>query len=965
MTKRILAIVMAMVMCLSVLAVEVFASNITAMNDVKATYSGTSITVSWGAVSGATKYDVEVLKSGTRVNSSTVTGTSTTLSVYNAGTFDINVYAKDSNGKAVGTGSTTCTIPQQSTQSGITVSSTSSGVKVSWNATEGVSSYYVAYTYYDANNRSQSSYTTTSSTSVDLNVAYDKLSSVSVRVGNSSGFTVGSWSNTGYNPNPGGNYGNASVTSYSSSSTLVSWGAVSGAYTYFISYGYDNGRTGTTTSYSSSVVLPVALSRLNGLSVYIGSTASGTPIATWTAGSGTGTGTNYGSVYLNNGVLSWNSNYNETYTVTFIVSNVAQTQNVVSGTTAKSYNVQSILEYYKGYTVVFSVTGSTSGSLGSASGSYYGGSNGSYGSVWVSGTTVSWQSSTNANYYITVKTANGYTLLNRRSVYGNSVDLSRISEVYSYLNNNLTIEVYNYYGTYVGSATYYAYGGVGSGTTVNSGFKVEVNGSDAVVSWNNISGVSEYTVSYTLNGRQYSMRTAQTLVTLSYTGGLTVTIKYGNVTIGTANVSSSGVVSYTGTLNNTNTPTGNYVNGMNCTLSVDANSSVLTWSPQSNAVRYEIHYKNDLNGTVRAFTSYTTTANVPLGYNTSNSFTCEIVAYSASGLIGSGPFAKVSYTGSTGVVGGSSNTSTIKNLTLTEKTTNSTTVSWNALNGATRYYVLSNNGVSYDEQYPTASVTSCVIPYGKRTAFEVYVYAYTDNSLSNRKLVGYAAHAANDSYTTTTTTKPADNEPTLSAYVTNFKGVATDKKVVLSWNAASGNPTYDVYWKRSTSSEWKLAKSTTKRALTISGLNTGVSYDFKVVANGKDSGIVTITTPKTGSTTVTAKDPSGAGTVTATVPEILSVQSKNGTLEVSWCKVKNATTYKVYIADQNSSNPSRYTAVPSTTYWPGVKIDLSGTSAKITGMKAGTYKIRIKASTDNGKTWTNLADCDYRTVTVS
>lgn len=955
MTKRILAIVLAMVMCLSVLSVEIFASNITAMNDVKATYSGTSITVSWGTVSGAAKYDVEILKNGTRVNSSTVTGTSTTLNVYNAGSFDINVYAKDSNGKAVGTGSTTCTIPQQSTQSGITVSSTANGVSVSWSAVAGVSSYYVGYTYYDASNKSQSTYTTTDKTSVELNVAYDKLSSVSVRVGNSSGYSVGSW-NKSYNP--GGSTGNVTY-----SNGYLRWtNSYNTYYTVSITINGSNAgsyNAGYTNSYNVASIINQYANSTIVFTVYASSYGS---IGSYTYYPQQ---QSYGGLYVYGTVVSWQAVGTQDYTVTASTNGrILLNQNVGRATSIDLSNYIYASDL-RNYSISITVVGSSTGTIGSTIYNYNNNNNNyQQGNVYISGTYVNWTGVGSQSYTVTA-TANGKTIFSQSVGNTTSINLANYISDYDLRNYAISITVTGSATGYIGSATYY-YNNMGNTGVGVGGLKVEIQGSFANISWDNISGAVSYKAIYTIGGSQYQYEVYQNSVRLDYTRGLQVTIQYkmGNnyYNIGTASVSANGVVNNSSNIVNNPVVNGNTINGVNCTLTIGTTSSTLTWQRYSGAVRYDVIYANSSTGVsymIQNITANTTT--IPLGSSNSKGFTCQVIPYGTNQILTNGPFATVTYSGGVVNPGTNNNKSEIKNLVLTE-VSGGTTVSWTPVTGVSYYqidYYRTDTGYSSLQNVTTKNEYS--LPFSKNIGFEVYVYAYVGNRLQT---VGSAVHVAGDSYTKTEDNKPAD-EPTLSAYVTNFKGVATDKKVVLSWNAASGNPTYKVYWKRSTSSEWKLAKNTTKRALTISGLNTNVSYDFKVVANGKDSGIVTVTTPKTGSTTVTAKDPAGAGTVTTTVPEIVSVQSKNGTLEVTWSKVKNATNYKVYIADQNSAHPSRYSPVPSTTYWPGVKVDISGTTAKITGMKAGTYKIRLKASTDNGKTWTDLADCDYRTVTVN
>ncbi|MCD8006758.1 MAG: fibronectin type III domain-containing protein [Oscillospiraceae bacterium] len=103
----------------------------------------------------------------------------------------------------------------------------------------------------------------------------------------------------------------------------------------------------------------------------------------------------------------------------------------------------------------------------------------------------------------------------------------------------------------------------------------------------------------------------------------------------------------------------------------------------------------------------------------------------------------------------------------------------------------------------------------------------------------------------------AEIEDLLPSYYTNFGDyfpswnvfasipesldcTTSDGKVTLSWRNTS-DETYIVYWKRSSSSEWKIAGMTTKHKVNIIGLKSGVSYDFKVEILGQDSEIATIT----------------------------------------------------------------------------------------------------------------------------
>ncbi|MCD7822752.1 MAG: fibronectin type III domain-containing protein [Oscillospiraceae bacterium] len=71
---------------------------------------------------------------------------------------------------------------------------------------------------------------------------------------------------------------------------------------------------------------------------------------------------------------------------------------------------------------------------------------------------------------------------------------------------------------------------------------------------------------------------------------------------------------------------------------------------------------------------------------------------------------------------------------------------------------------------------------------------------------------------------------------------ADEGKVKLSWNEIIEDESCTVYWKRSSSDEWKVAGTTSKHKVNIAGLKSQVSYDFKIEASGVESEIVTVTT---------------------------------------------------------------------------------------------------------------------------
>ncbi len=75
----------------------------------------------------------------------------------------------------------------------------------------------------------------------------------------------------------------------------------------------------------------------------------------------------------------------------------------------------------------------------------------------------------------------------------------------------------------------------------------------------------------------------------------------------------------------------------------------------------------------------------------------------------------------------------------------------------------------------------------------------------------------------------ADEEEKASLSCTNGDG-----KVTLSWEDTD-DESYDVYWKRYSSDEWKLAGTVTGHKVNIIGLQNGITYQFKVEIGGEFS----------------------------------------------------------------------------------------------------------------------------------
>lgn len=725
----------------------------------------------------------------------------------------------------------------------------------------------------------------------------------------------------------------------SGTTVTISWAANANAASYNVTYSVGNANKGTwnvtgtsfvvndvpaTSAVSATVTYNTAAGQQNAGTIGTGST-TGT-----TTGTGSTTGTVTGNLTVNGRVVSW-APINVTgisYIVKYYYGN--NTPSTIP-TTATSVTVPQGVTKVEVSAMLGTSVVSTIGSVNFVTTGVGGTGTGLY--VTAGTRTVYWNSvGTGATYTIYV---NGmptpYQTVNVNS-FTVPAGITLVTVKYTY--NGMS-------GT-VGSVTMPATGnstGVGNSASGSSnyftanGITISKSTAYTVATWTADTAAAGYFVTYKnlTTNEEKTVFTAEAAIQLpfSYLDKWSISVdKFVNgirSTIGFTTVYPTGT--------NTNVTGSTTTAGTNCTVISSATSSTLTWTASTGAAYYKVYYI--VNGQSQTTTTTTTSVVIPVGNSTD--FTVLVVD-SNNVTVAYASVKKAANTGSTNV---GNTTTTIKNLTLTAKNSWTTTVSWDKVNGAAAYLIMYAPYGSSATQEASSLVNSCDIPFGSGSNYVVYVYALLSNG--GTKMVGEATHIAGSEGST------AEPEDETKDYVTNLKGVSGEsKKIKLSWDAAKDAEKYTIYYKRSSNSEWIKAGTTSKCAVNLNGLTNGTKYDFKVVANGNDSGILTIA-PSTTSKTVLAADPEDVETV-ALVPEISSAtSSKSGTATIKWAKVDGATSYKVYFAEEGS-NTYRSKATVSTT------------SCTITGLDDGTYKVRVKALVDGE--WTALADCKYVSVTV-
>lgn len=153
-------------------------------------------------------------------------------------------------------------------------------------------------------------------------------------------------------------------------------------------------------------------------------------------------------------------------------------------------------------------------------------------------------------------------------------------------------------------------------------------------------------------------------------------------------------------------------------------------------------------------------------------------------------------------------------------------LTWNAAEGATSYSVYYKAG------------NSATISATKATPAMVRGTTATINSLTNGREYAFvvtASNTAGESAAAAATPSATSQAITKPPAPTNLEAVSGEGQISLSWTAASGASSYNVYYKAGTTatvSDTKVAASKVSgTTATITGLTNGTQYAFVVTAS--------------------------------------------------------------------------------------------------------------------------------------
>ena len=243
------------------------------------------------------------------------------------------------------------------------------------------------------------------------------------------------------------------------------------------------------------------------------------------------------------------------------------------------------------------------------------------------------------------------------------------------------------------------------------------------------------------------------------------------------------------------------------------------------------------------------------------------------------------------------------NIRETADSTSSITWSWNAVTGATsyEYQVRRSGATTWGSSQSTTSTSGSSSGLSSNTTYEVQV----------RSVKGTAVSAWSSPVTGTT------DAETLAVPANIHVDARTTTTITFDWNTHSVSGTGYRYRYRKAGTTSYTYGTTTSSRVTLTGLESGTSYQFSVRAertgyrsSSYSSAVTAVTKPST--------------------PTGLSIQSRTSTsVTLNWNSVTGATQYRLDLG--------------------GTEYVVSGTSKSITGLSSGsTHSAKVRAENSGG-----------------
>ncbi len=217
----------------------------------------------------------------------------------------------------------------------------------------------------------------------------------------------------------------------------------------------------------------------------------------------------------------------------------------------------------------------------------------------------------------------------------------------------------------------------------------------------------------------------------------------------------------------------------------------------------------------------------------------------------------------------------VTSLKVTEKTSNSVSLSWKKVNAADKYDVFIYKNGKWVKTAETTVLTATVSGLSANTSYKFKVRAYDNNT----SLYG------EDSDTVTARTN-------LSAVKGIKANAVAATSVTLTWNKVKGADSYTVYQYKNGS--WKSVGKTSKTSLAVKSLKSNKKYSFRVKAYSSKTKVYS-----------DSSSTFNAVTIPVTVKKLKASSVKATSVKLTWDKVSGATGYQIY----RSTNGKKWTKI--------------------------------------------------------
>jgi hypothetical protein len=770
----------------------------TPVNLSSSSITSSSANIAWSAVSGASNYLVEykLSTSSTWTGTTTTASTSISLSSLATGTsYDWRVKANcTANGSSFAQSSfstsSSCSSPINLASSSIT----KSGATLSWSAVSGATGY--TFEYKLSSSSTWTGTTTLTTTSYNLSalssgLAYDWRVRTTCSSGNSS-FAQASFNTSCDNPI------SLAVNNLGSRSVAVTWSNVSGAVSYTTEYKLSTASVWTGTKTVSSNTDTFAVSPGYTYNWRVSTNCSGGVSAfaqaTFTAPCVDVTGLTESSISASSAVISWTA---ISGILGFAYEYKPSTSSTWSGLVNTSSNSINITGLSSGITYDWRVRSRCAANNSAFSQSSFtttstctSPSTLSSSNIATSGATLNWGSVSGATgYTIEYKLSSSSTWTGSTTSSTNTVSLTGLSAGSTYdwrVQSNCS-----------GGNSSFVQANFTTACPVATGLTTSnLSSNSATVSWNAASGAVSYIVEYKLSSSSSwtvaSTTSNTSLLISSLLSGNTYDWRLQtNCTAGNSNYSQSSF-------------TTNCANPSGLTSSnITTNSATLSWNSITGAINYTVEYKLSSAST---WTSASSTSGTSISLTALSSGVSYEWRVQTNCSAGNSSFIQSAFT---------TNCPTVTNLTSSNLTSSKVDLSWTSASGANSYSV--EFKLSSDSTWTSTSTSGNSITLNGLSSGSDYDWRIKTN-----------CSAANSAYVQNafTTDCPSANNLSLSN--------VTKNSVKIKWSAANGSKSYTYQYKKSSDTIWNNPTNTTDTFQNLTGLLSGVSYDWRIKTNCKN-----------------------------------------------------------------------------------------------------------------------------------